>query len=294
VPHPADPTAAPTAPPRSGQRSRSPRRGPGRSRTVQWVCDLLRTELLSGDWSEQPLPGEDALIRKYGVSRGIIRDVLAILAEQGMVERVRGAGTFPLAPSAFQHEIEVSRDLAQEVNAQGTRVAIRTTYASLHPAPSFIAERLEIGSGAKVVILESVTSLDGFPLSIRSAFMPADPFAVLLDHPVSGLNRSPYELIAEVLHEPVGDTELQIGCSGADPISAGLLQVNVGFALLDTSRVIRALDGRPLEYSVSHARSDRLVFAHVMRSFGNPSGQSPPRRLRSAPPPAGDGSAQAS
>ena len=48
---------------------------PGRSRTVQWVCDLLRTELLCGDWAEVPLPGEDALIRKYGVSRGIIATV---------------------------------------------------------------------------------------------------------------------------------------------------------------------------------------------------------------------------
>jgi GntR family transcriptional regulator len=247
---------------------RGSRRGPGRSRTVQWVCDLLRTELLSGDWAEAPLPGEDALIRKYGVSRGIIRDVLAILAEQGMVERVRGAGTFALTPSALQHGIEVSRDLAQDVNTEGTRVAIRMTYASLHPAPAFIAERLEIAPGTEVVILESVTSLDGFPLSIRSAFMPSDPFAALLSGSVPSLNRSPYELIADVLHEPVGDTELQIGCSIADPISAELLQVDIGFALLDTSRVVRALDGRPLEYSVSHARSDRLVFATVMRGPG--------------------------
>jgi GntR family transcriptional regulator len=277
----------------SGQGNRIPRRGPGRSRTVQWVSDLLRTELLSGDWAEEPLPGEDALIRKYGVSRGIIRDVLAILAEQGMVERVRGAGTFPLARSALQHEIEVSRDLAQEVNAAGTRVAIRPTYASMHPAPPFIAERLELATGAEVVILESVTSLDGFPLSIRSAFMPADPFAVLLEHPTS-LNRSPYELIVDVLHEPVGDTELQIGCSAADPISAGLLQVDVGFALLDTSRVVRAQDGRPLEYSVSHARSDRLVFSTVMRSFGEEPGRGPSRRLRTPPSLADDGAAQAS
>jgi GntR family transcriptional regulator len=265
----------------SGHGNRHPRRGAGRSRTVQWVCDLLRTELLSGDWAEVPLPGEDALIRKYGVSRGIIRDVLAILADQGMVERIRGAGTFAVAPSALQHEIEVSRDLAQEVNSDGTRVAIRTTYAALHPAPSFIAERLEIGPGASVLILESVTSLDGFPLSLRSAFMPADPFEALLDGPAATLNRSPYELISDVLHEPVGDTELQIGCSIADPISAETLQVDVGFPLLDTSRVVRARDGRPLEYSMSHARSDRLVFSTLMRSYGE---RPPPPRLRAAPP----------
>jgi GntR family transcriptional regulator len=79
-------------------------------------------------------------------------------------------------------------------------------------------------------------------------------------------------LIADVIDEPVGDTELQIGCSMADPISAASLQVDVGFALLDTSRVVRSLDGRPMEYSVSHARSDRILFATVMRGPADRSG----------------------
>jgi GntR family transcriptional regulator len=230
-----------------------------------WLCDLLRTELISGEYADASLPGEDVLIRRYGVSRGAVRSVLAVLAQQRVVERVRGAGTFALTPGALRHEIVVSRDLAQEVNAGGTRVVIRTTYAGIHAAPPFVARRLDIADGADVVILESLTSLDGFPLSTRSAFMPADPFGVLVADGSADLDRSPYEVMTEVLHEPVGDTDLQIGCSNADPNSAESLQVEVGFALLDTTRIVRAQDGTPLEYSVSHARADRLVFATVMR-----------------------------
>jgi GntR family transcriptional regulator len=270
---------------------RNNRRGQGRSRSVQWVCDLIRTELLTGEHADVPLPGEDVLIRRYGVSRGVVRDVLAILAEQGVVERVRGAGTFATAPGALRHEIDVSRDLAQDVNATGTRIAIRTTYADLHPAPPFIAGTLEVPVGEDVVIVESVTSLDGFPLSLRSAFMPADPFGVLVTDPAADLDRSPYDLISEVLRTPVGDTELQISSSTADPIAAEALHVSPGSALLDTTRLVRAADGTPVEYSMSHARADRLVVSTVMRACDGP--PSAAHELRASPR-IGRGSAQAS
>jgi GntR family transcriptional regulator len=247
---------------RSGRRSRR------RLSSVQWVCDLLRTELINGAYADSPLPSEDALIRKYGVTRGTIREVLANLGEQGAIERVRGAGTFVLVPSALHHDLAISQDLAQDVNSHGTRVVIRTTYASIHAATDFIADRLELALGADVVILESVTTLDGFPLSIRSAFMPADLFGRPVTEGTINLHRSPYEVMEDMLNEPVGDTELQISCSNADPITAASLNVDTGAALLNTTRVVRALDGRAIEYSISHARGDKLVFSTIMRTQG--------------------------
>jgi DNA-binding GntR family transcriptional regulator len=89
-----------------------PDRNRERSTTVRWVLDLVRTELTSGAFPDGVLPSEDALIRTYGVSRGIIRQVLLVLQEQGMIERVRGAGTFALTPSVWMHEIEVPRPVA--------------------------------------------------------------------------------------------------------------------------------------------------------------------------------------
>lgn len=240
-------------------------RGSERVQAVQWVSDLLRIELLHSATSV-PLPGEDTLIKKYGVSRGVIREVLHVLREQGLIERVRGAGTFALAPGPLLHELDDSRDLAQEVNAVVPRVAIHTRYAAVHPATGYLTEKLCLAGDAEVVILESLTALDGYPVSMRTAFMPADPFRVLAEDPTIDLDRSPYELISEVLAAPVGDTDLEISCSNADPVCAAELRVPLGFALLDTSRVVRAVGGDPVEFSISHARADRLAFSHVMKS----------------------------
>ena len=243
--------------------------GPGsrRAPAVQWVCDLLRTELAMGSYRGGALPGEDALIRRYGVSRGTIRQSLLNLAEQGVIDRVRGAGTFIVAPMMLRHGIDESRDLAQDVNPTGVRVTIRASYAELHPAVPALAELLQIPPGDPVAIVESTTALDGSPLSLRTAFLPAGPFAVLVEDRDFDLDRSPYEIMADVIGGPVGDTELQIGCSNADALCAEMLAVPVGFALLDTTRIVRAVDGTPLEYSKAHARADRMSFSTVMRSL---------------------------
>ncbi|RCK67993.1 GntR family transcriptional regulator [Desertihabitans brevis] len=248
----------------------SPRqpRGPGRQRALQWVLDLLRTELISGVYADDTLPSEDHLVRRYGVSRGVVRQALLILREQGVVERVRGAGTFSLTPGLLKHGIDESRDLVQDVNATGTRIAVRTVYAQLHPAAPFIATKLETVPGAAVVILEQLASLDGYPLSLRTSFLPATCFGELVTDTSINLHRSPYQLIEELIGSAVGDTELEISTSAADPVVGEWLDLPVGAPVLDTRRVVRAGSGEALEYSMSHARSDRIVFSTVMRGRG--------------------------
>lgn len=229
------------------------------------MTDLLRIELLHSR-NSSPVPSEDSLIKKFRVSRGVVREVLRVLREQGMIERVRGAGTFVLSPGPLLHQLDESRDLAQDVNSVAPRIAIHTRYAGLHSCTEFVASKLGIQADDQVVIMESLTALDGYPVSIRTAFLPADPFAMIIDNPAVNLDRSPYEVISDVISEPVGDTDLEISCSNADALCAAALRVPAGFALLDTSRVVRAVGGDPLEFSISHARADRLAFTHVMRS----------------------------
>jgi GntR family transcriptional regulator len=240
-------------------------RGLERVQAVQWVTDLLRMELLHSP-STDPVPSEDSLIKKFGVSRGVVREVLQVLRQQGVIERVRGAGTFLLSPGPLLHEVDESRDLAQEVNSVTPRIAIHTSYVGVHRCTAFVADKLALDAGDQVVIMESRTALDGYPISMRTAFLPADPFRVMIDNELINLDRSPYELISDIINQPVGDTDLVISCSNADALCAAALRVPVGSALLDSSRVVRAVGGNPLEFSISHARADRLAFTHVMKS----------------------------
>jgi len=229
------------------------------------VHDVLRHELKWGAFPDQVLPSEDALIKRYGVSRGTIRRVMELLSAEGLIERLRGAGTFSLSPTLLNHGLNVSRDLTQDVNTTGTRATIFATHVQVHQATDFIAAQLGIAAGDEIVILETTTYLDGFPFSCRSAFLPLSIFGDT-DPESFDFNRSPYELLEELTGHRPGDTHININAALADEVVAAILGVPPGSPTLDTNRVIHTADGTPIEYSLSRARADRVAFKVVMEA----------------------------
>lgn len=232
---------------------------------VRWVHDVLRHELKWGAFPDQVLPSEDALIKRYGVSRGTIRRVMELLSAEGLIERLRGVGTFSLSPTLLNHGLNVSRDLTQDVNTAGTRATIFTTHVERHRSTDFIAGKLGIAPGDEVVIVETTTYLDGFPFSCRNAFLPITLFGER-DPDSVDFDRSPYEVLVELTGQHPGDTHIYITAAVADEVVAGILGVAPGSPTLDTNRVIVDAEGRPLEYSLSRARADRVSFQVLMES----------------------------
>ena len=71
------------------------RNGNGATSKRAQLRDILLAALARGDFKiGDQLPTEQELIQKYGVSRPIVRESLASLVADGMLERRRGAGTF--------------------------------------------------------------------------------------------------------------------------------------------------------------------------------------------------------
>lgn len=64
-------------------------------KTKEALAELLETELLSGSvLPGSRLPPERQLAERYAVSRPLMREVLRILAERGLIESSPGRGTF--------------------------------------------------------------------------------------------------------------------------------------------------------------------------------------------------------
>ncbi|MEI4488838.1 FadR/GntR family transcriptional regulator [Frigidibacter sp. MR17.14] len=82
-----DKPATPSARPRSGT-------------LVARIAETLRAEIASG--AVQPgdrLPSEGQLTQAHGVSRTVVREAIAALRSEGLVEARQGAGVFVLAPA---------------------------------------------------------------------------------------------------------------------------------------------------------------------------------------------------
>ncbi|TMV68671.1 FadR family transcriptional regulator [Thioclava sp. BHET1] len=78
---------------------RTRRRGTSRN-LVDTVRDGLRAEIISGAVrAGDKIPSEARLTERYGVSRTVVREAIASLRADGLVEARQGAGVFVLPPS---------------------------------------------------------------------------------------------------------------------------------------------------------------------------------------------------
>jgi GntR family transcriptional regulator len=67
---------------------------PGQSRYAA-LAAALRARVVAGEWPPgSALPAEQTLAAEHGVALGTLRRALELLADQGLIERIHGRGTF--------------------------------------------------------------------------------------------------------------------------------------------------------------------------------------------------------
>ena len=85
----------------------------------QLIIDgIARDGLQPGD----PLPGEHRLCERYGISRTVVRQALAQLEHEGLVERVKGKGTFVSRPRTSESLVHTLVGLYDDVERRGGHV----------------------------------------------------------------------------------------------------------------------------------------------------------------------------
>jgi GntR family transcriptional regulator len=241
------------------------RRRPNQRRhsVVRRVRELLRAQIVDAGFPDGVLPSEFRLVREYGVSRGVIREVLALLREEGLIERLQGAGTFVAAQQRSPVGIDAARTLAEGLNRGASRVSWELLDAGHQPSPPLVAERLDLVPGDEVVFLERLTALDGYPLIVRSSWFPL-PVAAPLLKPGTEYRFSVYDLIEQVLGRDVAYARLRVEATRADAAIAPVLGLKVGAPVQLMERVVYGSEEQPIEYSVGRARGDRFVLTTEM------------------------------
>lgn len=233
------------------------------------VAEQLRRQILSDIGTGALTPGsrlgsERELAEHYGVSRATLRQVLAALAEAGLVRRVAGR-----AGGTFVSHAKVERDLTRVVGVpaylarQGYVAGSRVVSTQMAVPDETTRAALRLEPGALVVDIRRIRLADGTPISFDHAHFPADRFPGMLELPLGG---SLYELLEEEFHTVPGDAEEVLEVVNATDDEAELLAVTPGAALLSITRTAFDADDRPFEFSRDLFRADRTRI--VMRTPG--------------------------
>lgn len=217
------------------------------------VEGISRDGLQPGD----PLPGEHRLCERYGISRTVVRQALAQLEHEGLVERVKGKGTFVSRPRTSESLVHTLIGLYDDVERRGGHVHSDVLRHEPAVADDEIAAALGLEPGAPVVVLDRLRHVDGEPWSLSTTWMPEAVGRATLDVDLS--EASLYRLLADndiVATSGVRSAEATV----ATHDQAQHLGVSAGSALLRLRSVSRSADGVPIEYFVAYHRGDRSRF----------------------------------
>lgn len=126
---------------------------------------VLLSMLREGTFDEAgKLPAEEVLAQKLGISRTVIRDVLASLEGEGFITRRRGIGTI-----VNKHVLKVNcrldleKEFLEEIADAGYHPSIAYVKPSITQANQVAAQRLLINEGDSLITAERLILADDKP-----------------------------------------------------------------------------------------------------------------------------------
>ncbi len=209
------------------------------------------------------LPSEQDLATAFGVSRTTIRDALALLELQGILQRKHGTGTyvreiFRLLDNPMEMNLGVSEVLRRNDMEPGVqKLKIRLA------KPSQIVEK-KLKTTGDIYIIERTRTGDSIPMVFTIDHMPASIVPKGID--VEEISRgSLYEFL-----ESTCGIELDYGLSTlipelADPVLAERLQIPVGCPVILMEQLDFSTEGKPILLSCEYYMRRGIRFSVLRR-----------------------------
>ena len=207
---------------------------------------------------------ERELAARLSVSRSTLRQVLAVLAEGGVVRRVpgRAGGTF-VAHAKVDRDLSVIVGLPEYLRRQGFVAGTQVLSATMSGADDIAAHNLAVPAGSLLIDIARIRLADGIPISLERVQLPAELFPGLLELPLGG---SIYDLLDS--HYGIRPDEVveHLEVAEASSDEAALLAVNVRAPLLAITRISATSAGVPFEFSHDLFRADRTCVTFRTRA----------------------------
>ncbi len=229
------------------------------------LAGILREHIVSGKYHPgDRLPTEEALAKDYDVSRITIRQALADLEKEGFIKREAGRGTFVSDRRIFSNTFRLEGSLGDLIS-MGLTTTIKVLTLATIKASASEADFLRVNLGDPLVRCTRLRLHGGTPFSYIVNHVPGELVKNLSAD--AWKKGSILRQIETELGIPMGDADQTISASLADAHLARLLKTNIGAALLSVDRVVRSVEGRPVEHVHSYYRSDIYSFkAHLVHN----------------------------
>lgn len=229
------------------------------------IADELRARIAGGQLAPgDNVPTEAELALRWNTSRGPIRNALAALRLEGLIETTRGRPARVRARKAHQ-AVDVSIPFTRWAHEIGATPGALTHEVSLRRADAEKASLLGIEEGDTVVEVLRLRLLDGRPTMLERLTFVEAVGRLLLDVNLDSISITEH---LEAHGFGSADVDHEIDAIAADETDSHLLGVPIGSPILRLSRVSRDDKG-----AIFEASDDRYL-SNIVRFTVSASGRS--------------------
>ncbi|MDB5930946.1 MAG: transcriptional regulator, GntR family [Polaromonas sp.] len=239
---------------------------PAFSPLYQQIKVLILKSLQAGEWKPgDMIPSEIDLAARFRVSQGTVRKAIDELADENLVIRRQGKGTFVATHAEQQVQYRFLRlmpdsgDLGSEGPAERQIIECRRLRAS-----GDIARPLALRTGEAVLQLRRVLAFQGTPTIVEDVWLPGGPFKGLTAERLAGYGGPMYALFETEFGVHMVRAEEKIRAIAADAASARLLDVPQGEPLLSVERIAYTYNDVPMELRRGLYRTDTHHYRNVL------------------------------
>lgn len=223
------------------------------------IYEELLGQIRRGKYQENDLfPSDTELVKRYGVSRGTVREAVKLLLRQGYLIRKQGKGTY-VTYKKIQQDPDKLMGFTELMQRHDLKPSAKIIEKEVVNPTANIAHLMQLEPDQKVLRLVRLRFGNHQPLIIERSFFRYDLF-----EPIAGMDLESNSIF-ELLHNHT-TTRLGEATQCIEAISAGqqehqLLGVDIRTPLLLIKRLIQTRKGEYFQYSEDVYRSDRINFA---------------------------------
>ena len=220
--------------------------GPSFSPLYQQIKSLIVRSLQAGEWRPgEAIPSEIDLAARFKVSQGTVRKAIDELAQENLLVRRQGKGTFVATHAEEKVQWRFLRLTPDKPDPNGTVKRELLDCRRLR-APADIARALGLKSGDMVFEVRRVLHFSGQPVVLDDIWLPGHLFKGLTAERMSEYKGPMYGFFETEFGVRMIRAEEKLRAVAADPAVAGLLGVEVGYPLLHLRRPAGGAAPRPV------------------------------------------------
>jgi GntR family transcriptional regulator len=201
------------------------------------------------------LPSEMELSEVLGVSRSTIRQAISSLANEGLLERKKGAGT-KVVSGEIRGVGRKWQSFTQEMKSLGIEVHNFELHVLWVKAPPHICNFFNISAETKILKLERLRGSKSGPFVYFISYF--NPSLKLKGN--ENFNLPLYSVLKETCGCIAATSQEYILAINADERLAKKLDVGENRALLKRTREVFDINKIPIEYNIGYYRSDRFTY----------------------------------